>query len=224
MNRVPRPVLALALAAGAVGPCLAGWDRVPVEVILPPKIETTPGERVLVTLARADEHPLFNIGREVTRWLRREIARGTALEVLDVTPPQIPEQRPEKLAVNDVFWKRLGQDFDADLVVAAIADFRIEDRSGFVTEDYVSDLTGQTVRRTVFRDRTGYGLRLQVFFLKGDNGALLHMDTWQEERVLEGNEREDLHVLFQLLDMFKDDLLGTLVASPIAEPRFIWVE
>ncbi len=224
-----RPILRsglvlVALTLGAMGAIRAGWQRVPVEVVVPPKIETTAGERVLVTLTRADEHPLFNIGQEVTRWLRREISRSTALEVLDVPPPQIPEQRPEVLAVNDVFWKRLGEDFEADLIVAAIADYRIEDRSGFVTEDYVSDLTGQTVRRTVFRDRTGYLLRLQVFFLQGDNGALLHMDTWEEERVLEGEDREDLHVLFRLLEMFSTDLQGVLVSTTVAEPRFIWVE
>lgn len=222
LRRISALFVLVVLTGGSA--TLAGWTRVPVQVTIPPKIETAAGERILVTLVRADEHELFNVGHEVTRWLRRELGRNTGLEIIDVPPPQIPEQRPEKLAVNDVFWKRLGEDFEADLVVAGIADYTAEDRSGFITEDYTSEITGQTVRRSVYRDRTAYKLRLQIFFLKGDNGALLHSDVWQEERILEGQEREDLHVLFQILDVLKPDLMGVIQPTAIAEPRFIWVD
>ena len=218
------PALLLLLLTTGSSFVLAGWTRVPVKVTLPPKVETRAGERVLVTLVRANEHELFNVGHEITRWLRRELGRNTGLEIIDVPPPQIPEQRAEKLAVNDVFWKRMGEDFEADLIVAAIAEYTAEDRSGFVSEDYTSEITGQTVRRTVYRDRTAYKLRLHIFFLKGDNGALLHGDVWQEERTLEGQEREDLHVLFQILDVLKPDLMGVIQPTAIAEPRFIWAD
>ncbi|RMG48347.1 MAG: hypothetical protein D6718_02000 [Acidobacteria bacterium] len=220
-----RALLGVAAIVAGGSPALGGWEEVPIDVPLPPVLETEAGERVLVARFNGPGHPTIDVGLEVARWVKRRLARRTSLDVLDVPPPPIPEQRPEQLAANDLFWKRLGGDFSADLIVAGVARYEVEDRSGFVNEDVTSPLTGQTVRRTRYREMTGYRLRLDIFFFKGDNGALLHHDVWQEEAVLgEEDIPEDLDALFRLLDAMGDDLDGVFLPGRVQEPRYIWVE
>jgi hypothetical protein len=208
----------------ATCPAAADWERLPIEVTFPAVVESEAGDRLLVALARGNEHPRIDVGREVTRWIRRELARATALNVLDVPPPPIPEQRPAKLAVNDVFWKRLGEDFEADLIVAGVCDFITEDRSGFVTRDRIDPMTGQMIRDTGFAERTGYRVRLEIFVLKGDNGALLHSDVWERERIVEGPMREDLNAFLFALEDLVPELRGLFLPTRLQEPRYIWVE
>ncbi|UCF67296.1 MAG: hypothetical protein JSV80_16215 [Acidobacteriota bacterium] len=216
--------VALLFAAAPVADA-GSWNQVPIELPLPAKLDTDPGESLLVARFRATDHDWIDVGLEISRWMRRQLARTTALDVLDVPPPPIPEQRPAQLAVNDVFWRRLGNDFQADLIVAGVASYQIDDRSGYVTEDVISNITGQTVRQSRFAEMTGFRLRVEIFFLKGDNGALLHNDVWQEETVRgEGNIREHLEVLFELLESMADDLSAVFLPTRITEPRFIWVE
>ncbi|MFN7964726.1 MAG: hypothetical protein U0V87_03445 [Acidobacteriota bacterium] len=223
MNRGSVALCAVLVLAG-VTTSLAGWEEVGIDVSTPAKLETEPGERLLVAKVRANDHERIDIGAEITRWLRREIGRGTPLSVLDVPPPELPEQRPEVMAVNDVFFRRLGQQFRADLIVAAVAELRVEDRSGFVSRDVESPITGQTIRTSQFVERKGYRLKIDVFFLKGDNGVLLFKDNWQEDRIVESQGAEDLQTLFELLELMKDDLLAVLKPVKIREPRFIWVD
>jgi hypothetical protein len=223
-RRTLHALLLVALVA-TTAPAWAEWEEVAVRVPLPPEIDVSAGERVLVALVRSNDHPRFSPGLEITRWMRREIAQKTALDVIGGPPPPIPEQRPEALAVNDLFWRQLGEDFDADLIIAGVATYLIEDRSGFVSQDRIDPRTGQTVRRSVFEERNGYQLRIQVFFIKGDNGALLHSDTWTEERIIaETTAQEDLQVLFLLLETMEDDLRAVLLPTEIREPRFVWVD
>lgn len=214
----------LAAALAAAPATAAGWEEVALDVVLAPRVETQPGERVLVAMFRANDHERIDLGLEMARWARRELARNTDLEVIDVPPPPIPEQRPEKLAVNDVFWKRLGEDFRADLIVSGVIDFRIEDQSGFITKDYEDPVTLQTVRRTVYTERRGFKLKVELFVLKGDNGALLLADTWTEERVLDGTAAEDLQMFYDSLEMARDDQRSVFLPVTVREPRFLWLE
>ncbi len=215
-------LLVFLLAFPSIG--FAKWDQVAVNVPIPPKIKVDPGEKVLVTLARSTDHWRLDVGRELSRWIRRELGRSSSLKLLDVPPPPIPEQRAEALAVNDLFWRRLGEDYQADIVVAAIVNFNVEDRSGYMETDSIHPITGQTYRSTQYVERTGFKMRVHIFFFKGDNGALLHNDIWTEERILDNRYAEDLNVLFELLEGMRKKLLGVVVPLVVAEPRYIWVD
>lgn len=218
-------LVALALGFSAPVAHASGWEQVYISVPVPARITTTAGDKVLVALFRSNDFERFYPGLEIARWARREIARESTLSVIDVAPPPIPEQRPEKLAVNDEFWRQLGEDFDADLIVAGVARLDKEDRSGFVTRDVRDRVTGQMVRRTVYAEQWGYRLNVQVFFIKAANGALLHDDIWMGEQVLLADQpQEDLQMLYFLLDGMTDDLRAVLAPTTRAEPRYIWTE
>ena len=223
MTRAIPWLLVLSLLAS---PVLAGeWEEVLIEIPLPARIEVQPGERVLVALFRTNDHPLFAPGLEIARWMRSALGRETTLSIIDVPPPPIPEQRPERLAVNDAFWRQMAEDYDADLIIAGVARYAIEDRSGFETRDFRDPGTGQTVRRSVYLEQSSYALEMQVFFLKGANGALLHDDIWAAERLTnQDGLQEDLQMLFDVLEEFRDDLSAVVAPSSRSEPRMIWTE
>ncbi len=219
-----RQFFAALLTTALTFPAWGGWKEAPVDITMPAKVQTTGSEQVLVAMFRGSPNDRVDVGLEVSRWIRREIARETRLTVIEAPPPEIPEQRPDKLAVNDAFWRRLGEDFKADLIVAGVAEFKVEDRSGFVDEDFTSPATGQTIRRSRFAERKGYRLHIEIFFLKGDNGALLPADSWTEDRLVQGDAVEDLQELYDLLEAMKGHLLAELLPTKTQEPRYIWVE
>lgn len=223
MNRLA--AAALAAAALSALPAFAGWKEVPVEISIPARIKLEVGERTLVAQFRAQPQEDLDVGLEVARWARREIARLTALTVLDVPPPAVPEQRLDKLAVNDVFWRRLGADNRAAIIVSGAAEYTIEERSGFVTEDVQSPITGQMVRRSRYAERQGFRLKLTLFFVKADNGALLHSETWTEDRTLdEAGKPDRLEQLHALLEGLAPRLASLVAPTKIKEPRYIWID
>jgi hypothetical protein len=212
---------ALALTGSLAG---AGWEVAQVELPVPPRLDTTGMTTVLVASFVTGDHPTLDLNREVTRYLRRELARGTRFEVLDGPPPAIPEQPLDELLANDVFWKKLGTDYGADLIVSGRLYFQSRDRSGFVQEDAVNPLTQQKVRRTRYAEREEFLLEMNMFFFKGDNGAFLYEDTFKDNAVFEGTSHDALQILFDLFDGIRREILGILTRQTRLDPRYIWTD
>lgn len=147
------------MKVAAAGFCLLGLAAIPaasyggvVEVQIrlpaPQKIDTTGMNRLLVGGFRTNDHPTLDLDREINRSLRELLRRNTKFEILDVEPLPLPEQPIEDAIRNTAYWKRIGTRFGADIIVAGTLDFTSRDQSGFVQEDFISELTGQRVRRT----------------------------------------------------------------------------
>jgi len=223
-GRPSRSILPAAVALLMVSGALAGWQVVEVSLPVPARLDTTGMQTVLVASFVTNDHPVIDLNREVTRFLRRELERGTPLQVLQVPPPAIPEQPLDQLLANDVFWKKLGDDFGADLVVSGRLLYESRDRSGFVQEDVINPTTQQKVRRTRYAEREEYLLELNLFFFKGDNGAFLYEDTFKDNALLEGTSNDALQILFDLLDGLRREILGILTRQTRLEPRYVWTD
>ena len=215
---------AVLLATGTAA--AGGWKVVQVELPVPAKLDTTGMQTVLVASFVTNDHEVIDLNREITRYMRRELEQSTRFEVIDVPPPSIPEQPLDELLANDVFWKRLGNDFGADFIVSGRLLFDSRDRSGFVQEDLIHPTTQQKTRRTRYAERVEYLLEMNVFFFKGDNGAFLYEDTFKDNALLETQsaENDSLQVLFDLLDGIRRELLGILIRQTRVEPRYVWTD
>lgn len=228
MSRAHRPFsrIACGVIAGSVllvsHPCLASGVRVGIELPVPPRINTLAVRKILVARFVATEHASLDTGREFVRFVRRELAKGTKFEVLDVDPPALPEQPAEELPRNSTFWKHIAEEYGADLVISGRIGFTTSDRSGFVQEDVISPVTGQKVRRTVFAEREEYVLDANLWFFKGANGAFLYEDTFRDTQVYDGKSNDALQIFFNLADRMTPDLLGILVPQKRQESRFIY--
>ena len=208
------------------GAAVAGQvTKVTITDPMPPRLDMSGLRKVLVTSFLVDkELPGVDLNKEMVSLLRKELHKRTNLDVLDVEPPPLPEQPLKDLLANSGFWRRLGETHGADLIISGKASYESADRSGFVTQDEISPVTGQRVRRTRFVEREGFTLGVSLFFLDGTTGRLLYEDQFTGENTLPGHTSDRLTVVYALFEQFEDDVLGIVVPKPRTAQRFIFTE
>lgn len=215
--------VAIGLAWSAVA--MAGSARVTIATPMPSRIDMSGMKRILVTRFIVDkELPGVDLDKELVKLLRRELHKKTSLNILDVDPPSLPEQPLKDLLANSGFWRRLADTYGADLIISGKASYEAADRSGFVTMDEISPVTGQRVRRTRFAEREGFTLGLNLFFMEGATGRLLYEDQFSGDNTVNGHGTDRLTALYSLFEQFEDDVLSIVVPKPRTAQRFIFTE
>jgi len=219
------PALA-ALLLAAPGAARAGdVAKVTIAAPMPARLDMTGLRKILVTSFRVDKEVVgVDLNKETVALLRKELTKKTNLVILDVEPPPLPEQPLKDLLANSGFWRRLGETYGADLIISGKVSYETADRSGFVTLDEISPVTGQRVRRTRYVEREGFTLNLNLFFLEGATGRLLYEDQFTGENTLAGHGTDRLTALYSLFEQFEDDVLGIVVPKPRTAQRFIFTE
>jgi hypothetical protein len=199
--------------------------RVTIAAPMPARLDMTGLRKILVTSFLVDKELVgVDVNKETVGLLRKTLSKKTNLVVLDVDPPPLPEQPLKDLLANSGFWRRLGETHGADLIISGKVSYESADRSGFVTQDEISPVTGQRVRRTRYVEREGFTLNLSLFFLDGATGRLLYEDQFTGENTLPGHGTDRLTALYSLFEQFEDDVLGIVVPKPRTAQRFIFTE
>jgi len=215
-------VVAAAIALGVGWPADAGVVRVPISLPLPARMDTAGIQTILVVQFLASDHPDIAISQEMVRLVRRLLEKGTPFRILDVEPPNLPEQNLQDLIQNREFWREMGRRYGADLILSGDLRFDTEDLSGFVTEDYVSPVTGQRVRRTRYAERQSFELNLDLLIFRGATGDLAYQDRYQEQTLTEGKTADHFQVLFDLIGRVEPEILGILVGQRRTETRGVF--
>jgi len=197
--------------------------RVTVGVPIPPRLSLENISSVLVASFRAQDSTLLDINRELVRFIRSELGKGTELEVLDVVPPPaIPEQRIPDLVANHEFWKYLSREHGADLIISGVVEYSREDVSGFEDVDYVSTRTGQKIRQTKFVEREQFDYELDIFFMDGPTGKLLHRDRLRRSLVFRGQMNDPITAFYELNESIAADVLAVVTSRRRQESRFVF--
>jgi hypothetical protein len=202
-----------------------GPDPTQVQILvpLPPKLDLTGIEKILVASFLTDESESLDINREVVRFLRGEFRQETSLDVLDVTPPPaVPEQRLEDLIANHEFWKHLGRQHGADIIVSGKIDFDRNDISGFQNFDTISSVTGQKVRGTQFVEQEEFEYVMTVLFIDGKSGELLYRDEVRRTIKYQGLMNDSLAAFFDMSEMISGDVLSVVSSRKRLEERTIF--
>ncbi|MCZ6670591.1 MAG: hypothetical protein O6947_06140 [Acidobacteria bacterium] len=195
---------------------------VTVHLPVPQKIDLEGIRKVLVTDFSVErEDPTMDVGLEINRLIRRELAKYTSLEILDMVPPSIPEQAMADLLQNRSFWRQLARANDADLIITGGIEFDVTDRSGFVEETGVSPTTGQRVRSTRFRERQGYRLGLDLAFIHGLSGDVLYENRFIEEITIDGKSSDHLSILFRMFERIRPEVLAVVAPQKKTEERVL---
>jgi hypothetical protein len=220
-----RPVAAgLALLLAVATPVLAGSVQVPIGLPLPSRMDTTGIRTILVTHYIEGDHPHLELSQEMVDLLRRTLERETNFRILAVEPPHLPEQTVEDLLRNAEYWRTIARRYGADLVLSGEVLFDIENRSGFVAEDYISPVTGQRIRRTRYAEQEAFKLGLQLFFFLGETGELAYRDRFGEEALIEGDGVDHLQMFYAMMNRVEPEFLGILKPSMRRETRYLFTE
>ncbi len=221
-----RPAAGILVAGLSALPALTYGGVVEVQIRLPApqKIDTTGMNRLMVGGFRTNDHPTLDLDREINRSLRELLRRNTKFEVLDIEPLPLPEQPVDEAIRNTAYWKRLGTRFGADLIVAGSLDFTTKDESGFVQEDFISELTGQRVRRTRWIEREAFKMDLGLYLFRGSSGDLIYEDHFTEQMALDGKGNDGLSALHQLIERVGEGILAIVTPRTRVETRHLFTE
>jgi hypothetical protein len=241
--------LSSVLAVLAVAACGTAVYETPIETPIQPKLDTSSFQRVLVVGFVAGGTEDVDANLETVRLLRSQLRTKSSLRVIEADavslieapPPQAltidPKTLPSQIrdekdleAYNYVFenldyWKKLGDEFQAPLIVTGSVLFTPYQRTGFVQrENEAVDAYG---RRTVeptrtYMERKGFILRPKFVFIDGRTGAVLHTEVFREEVLYNPNqETPALSSYFELMDRLIPGFLGTLSSQKIRGMRVL---
>jgi hypothetical protein len=213
-------VLAVTLLTGGTteaGRPISVRIRLPVAA----KLDTTGIRRILVGGFLYNDSPHLNPEQEMVELLREELEKHTTFLILEDPAPSLPEQRLEDLKQNALFFQAMGEEYRADLIISGQVTFAAVDRSGFVTQEYISPMTGRRSIRSVYVDRTGYTLRLDLIYMRGADGMLLYDTSFFQDEIVLTDESDPLSIFFILSERFNDGFLGILLPQIRTEVRYL---
>lgn len=205
-------------------PCVAEEAaKVIVKIPVPSKISTIGVKNILVASFITNTNVDFDIALETNRIIRSQLRKVAGFHILDVTPPNLPEQTIEDLVNNYQFWKHLGEKYDADLIISGAIDFSSTDVSGFASKDIIDPYTGHKVRRTRYVEREEFSMELSLFFFKGLNGAFLYEDHFKDKSIYEGLSNDSLQVFYDFGDRIQHEIKKIITPHTKEEERYIFL-
>jgi len=197
--------------------------RVSVGLPVPPRLKLEGNETVLVASFLSEETNLMDTNRELVRFLRSEFRKHTSLEIPEINPPPaIPEQTVEDLVANQEFWKHLGRNYDADLIVSGVVMYDREDVSTFRDVDFISEQTGQKVRRNQFVEQEQFQYALDLFFIDGATGTLRFRDRLVRTVIFQGLQNDPIAAFYALSESISADVLAVVTQRTRIDTRMIF--
>ena len=222
-----RPARPFLLAAA-----LGGVNQVRLKLPLKPRLPLRGNEKIAIApfLIVADaektrDKRLQNVDlqAEFERFLKKQIAKKTKLEVVEVPPDvKLPTQSLVELGRSTEFWRSLGAATRSDIVVSGSLEFKVEDRSGYKTEEYVSPINGQTYYRQVYVEQTGFLFDIVFLVFDGRTGEKILQDEFKDFRQTGGRRADELQGLFENLFSLENQILNLFVAREREADRYIF--
>jgi len=200
---------------------------------LKPRLPLRGNERVvlapflIVTEAdKAKDKRLQNVDLQVEfhRFLKRQIEKKTKLDVVEAPADlKLPTQNLSELGRATEFWRALGASTGGEILVSGSLEFRVEDRSGYKTEEYVSPINGQTYYRQVYVEQSGYLFDIVFLVFDGRSGEKLLQDEFKDFRQSGSSARSDeLQGLFENLFSLENQILNLFVARERDADRYLF--
>ena len=223
--------LAFLLVAAAAS---AGVSQVRLKLPLKPRLPLRGNERlalapfILVLEAeKARDKRLQNVDlqAEFQRFLKKQIEKKTKLEVVELpTDLKLPTQNLSELGRSTEFWRALGTQTGAEIIVSGSLEFRVEDRSGYKTEEYVSPIDGRTYYRQVYVEQTGFLFDIVFLVFDGRSGEKILQDEFKDFRQTGGRRADELQGLFENLFSLENQILNLFVARDREAERYIFTD
>jgi hypothetical protein len=176
---------------------------------------------------RVVDSDVLNLVEEVDR---RRGAAGTPVPPVaaaDSAEPKIMTERDlqpyEEIFADVDYWKRLGEEYQAPLIITGSVLFTDVQRSGMVTRSReVMDAYGRSSVQAIrqFEDRKGYALVPKFIFIDGRTGVQLYSESFREETLYSAmNNTPPLSSYFELMDRLLPGFLSTLSTQKIKGTR-----
>ena len=213
-------------------PAFAGVDQVRLRLPLKPKLPLRGNERIALApflvvtdaeKARDKRLASVDLQGEFHRFLKKQLEKKTKFEIIQ-TPAdlKLPTQNLTELAKAQEFWASVGTQTGAEIIVSGSLEFKIEDRSGYKTEEYTSPIDGRTYYRQVYVEQTGFMFDIVLLVFDGRTGEKLLQDQFKDFRQTSSRRADELQGLFENLFSLESQILNTFVARDREAERYIF--
>lgn len=210
----------------------AGVSQVRLRLPLKPRLPLRGNERIALApfliVADADKArdkrlASVDLQGEFRRFLKKQMEKKTKLEVVEAPADvKLPTQSLSELGHAAEFWRSLGSSLGAEVIVSGSLEFRVEDRSGYKTEEYVSPVNGQTYYRQVYVEQTGFLFDIVFLVVDGRSGEKLLQDEFKDFRQAGSRKADELQGLFENLFSLENQILNLFVAREREADRYIF--
>jgi hypothetical protein len=153
--------------------------------------------------------------------LPRQAARQ-AHEDDDRHDARLPTTHLKELTEAGDFWKGLGARTGADIILSGVVDFRVENKSGYRSEEYISPIDGRKYYRQVNIDSTGFSFDVTVLAMDGRTGARLFQENFRDTKEKNQRSVNELAGLFENLFSLENQLLGLFVVREREANRYVF--
>ena len=132
-------------------------------------------------------------------------------------------QEYETIFADVDYWKKIGEEYQAPLIITGSILFTDVQKSGLVASS--SENIDQYGRRSVtsgqrYEDRKGYALVPKFIFIDGRTGVQLYSESFREETLYSAtNNTPPLSSYFELIDRLLPGFLNTLSTQKIKGTR-----
>jgi hypothetical protein len=218
----------------AAAPAWAGVSQVRLKLPLKPRLPLRGSERIalapFLVVAEAEktrDKRLQNVDlqAEFHRFLKKQLEKKTKFEIVEAPADlKLPTQSLTDLTRATEFWRSVGTTTGADIVVSGSLEFKIEDRSGYKTEEYVSPINGQTYYRQVYVEQTGFLFDIVFLVFDGRSGEKLLQDEFKDFRQTGGRRADELQGLFENLFSLENQILNLFVAREREADRYLFTD
>ena len=131
----------------------------------------------------------------------------------------------ERIFADAAFWKKLGEEYEAPLIITGTVMFTPQQSAGWVNQN--REQYDQLGRRVVvpirtYMERKGFVLEPKFVFIDGRTGATLYSETQRREVLYPSTQSTPaLASYFELMDQLIPDFLGALSTQRIRGTRFL---
>ncbi|HSB35265.1 MAG TPA: hypothetical protein VLH41_00205 [Thermoanaerobaculia bacterium] len=230
---LPATFLAGLALAAASGPLLAGSFEAKLRLPIRPKLAVTGRERIsiapFIVASRATDRKDatriqdFDLDAEFRRHLGKLLGKRTKMTL--VTMPadvKLPTTVLKDLTENGEFWRAVGARTGADLLLTGVVDFKVENKSGYRTEEYVSPIDRRTYYRQILVESTGFTFDVSIVALDGRTGAKLFTENFRDAKEKPKRAADEMVGLFENLFSLESQLLGLFVVRDREANRYVF--
>ncbi len=228
-----RRALAATLAIAFVLAACSTSKEVKLKLPLRPKLAVTGRERITLApfivasrLSDRKDAPKYkdlDLDAEFRRYLGKQLAKRTKMTV--VTMPadvKLPTTHLKELSEAGDFWRGIGARTGADIILSGVVDFRVENKSGYRAEEYISPIDSRKYYRQVLIESTGFSFDVTVLALDGRTGGRLFQENFRDTKEKNRRAADELAGLFENLFSLENQLLGLFVVREREANRYVF--
>jgi hypothetical protein len=229
---VTRRALAAALLAAFLVAC-GSSNEVKLKLPLRPKLAVTGRERITLApfivasrLSERKDAPKYkdlDLDAEFRRYLGKQLGKRTKMTVVPMPQDvKLPTTHLKELSEAGDFWRGIGARTGADIILSGVVDFRVENKSGYRAEEYISPIDNRKYYRQVLIESTGFSFDVTVLAMDGRTGTRLFQENFRDTKEKNSRAADELAGLFENLFSLENQLLGLFVVREREANRYVF--